>query len=149
MRWGLIPSWAKDIKTINARAGEVETKPAFREAFQRRRCLVARNLDRCAGAPADAKSPGSGPASQQKHHNDDQQHQAEASAIVMVRRAVIKTTTAEQKKQNNQKNDDPHRVSPVEAARNASFGCLVLTPADAQSPKKGSATGGAWRFRAY
>ena len=44
MRWGLIPYWAKDIKigfsTINARAEEVDTKPAFREAFQRRRCLV-------------------------------------------------------------------------------------------------------------
>jgi putative SOS response-associated peptidase YedK len=44
MRWGLIPYWAKDIKigfsTINARADEVDTKPAFREAFQRRRCLV-------------------------------------------------------------------------------------------------------------
>jgi putative SOS response-associated peptidase YedK len=41
MRWGLIPYWAKDIKigfsTINARAEEVDTKPAFREAFQRRR----------------------------------------------------------------------------------------------------------------
>src|SRR5438477_12805718 len=46
MRWGLIPYWAKDIKigfsTINARAEEVDTKPAFREAFQRRRCLVPR-----------------------------------------------------------------------------------------------------------
>jgi putative SOS response-associated peptidase YedK len=44
MRWGLIPYWAKDNKigfsTINARAEEVDTKPAFREAFQRRRCLV-------------------------------------------------------------------------------------------------------------
>src|SRR6202048_2412754 len=41
MRWGLIPYWAKDgFSTINARAEEVETKPAFREAFQRRRCLV-------------------------------------------------------------------------------------------------------------
>jgi putative SOS response-associated peptidase YedK len=44
MRWGLIPYWAKDIKigfsTINARAEEIESKPAFREAFQRRRCLV-------------------------------------------------------------------------------------------------------------
>src|SRR6202521_2159982 len=44
MRWGLIPYWAKDIKigfsTINARAEEVDTKPAFREAFQRRRCLA-------------------------------------------------------------------------------------------------------------
>ena len=44
MRWGLIPYWAKDIKigfsTINARAEEVDIKPAFRDAFQRRRCLV-------------------------------------------------------------------------------------------------------------
>jgi putative SOS response-associated peptidase YedK len=38
------PFWAKDIKigfsTINARAEEVDTKPAFREAFAQRRCLV-------------------------------------------------------------------------------------------------------------
>ena len=44
MRWDLISYWTKDIKigfsTINARAEEVDTKPAFREAFQRRRCLV-------------------------------------------------------------------------------------------------------------
>lgn len=44
LRWGLIPSWAKDTKigakTINARAETVETKPAFRAAFKRRRCLV-------------------------------------------------------------------------------------------------------------
>ena len=37
MRWGLIPYWAKDIKigflTINARAEEVDTKPALGEAF--------------------------------------------------------------------------------------------------------------------
>lgn len=43
-RWGLIPSWAKDIKisysTINARAETVAEKPAFRSAFQRRRCLI-------------------------------------------------------------------------------------------------------------
>ena len=43
-RWGLIPYWAKDIKigfsTINARAEEIDTKPAFREAFRQRRCLV-------------------------------------------------------------------------------------------------------------
>jgi putative SOS response-associated peptidase YedK len=44
MRWGLVPFWAKDIKggfaNINAKAEGIETKPAFREAFQRRRCLV-------------------------------------------------------------------------------------------------------------
>jgi putative SOS response-associated peptidase YedK len=43
-RWGLVPFWARDPKfgysTINARAEEVLTKPAFREAFKRRRCLV-------------------------------------------------------------------------------------------------------------
>jgi putative SOS response-associated peptidase YedK len=45
MRWGLVPWWAKDIKigakTINARAETVARKPAFRDAFRERRCLVA------------------------------------------------------------------------------------------------------------
>jgi SOS response associated peptidase (SRAP) len=44
MRWGLIPHWAKDIEigfsTINAQAEEVDAEPTFREAFQRRHCLV-------------------------------------------------------------------------------------------------------------
>jgi putative SOS response-associated peptidase YedK len=44
MRWGLVPYWAKDIKigfsTINAQAETIDSKPIFREAFQRRRCLV-------------------------------------------------------------------------------------------------------------
>jgi len=44
VRWGLIPSWAKDPKiasqTINARAETAAEKPAFRAAFKRRRCLV-------------------------------------------------------------------------------------------------------------
>jgi putative SOS response-associated peptidase YedK len=44
LRWGLIPSWAKDAKigysTINACADTVATKPAFRAAFKKRRCLV-------------------------------------------------------------------------------------------------------------
>src|SRR5260221_4692954 len=44
MRLGLIPYWAKDIKigfsTINAMSETVDTKPVFREAFKRRRCLV-------------------------------------------------------------------------------------------------------------
>ncbi len=44
LRWGLIPIWAKDAKigakTINARAETVATKPAFRAAFKKRRCLV-------------------------------------------------------------------------------------------------------------
>ena len=44
LRWGLIPHWAKDGKmgyaTINARAETVAFKPAYREAFRRRRCLI-------------------------------------------------------------------------------------------------------------
>jgi len=44
LRWGLVPCWAKDIKVgfanINAKAEGIENRPAFREAFQRRRCLV-------------------------------------------------------------------------------------------------------------
>jgi putative SOS response-associated peptidase YedK len=45
MRWGLIPSWAKDIKigysTFNARAEGIDTRPAFRGAWKAgRRCLV-------------------------------------------------------------------------------------------------------------
>lgn len=41
-RWGLIPHYAKDRKTIhiNARAETVDTKPAFRDSFTRRRCLI-------------------------------------------------------------------------------------------------------------
>ncbi len=44
MRWGLIPSWAKDEKIggrmINARAETVAEKPAFRAAFRARRCII-------------------------------------------------------------------------------------------------------------
>jgi putative SOS response-associated peptidase YedK len=44
MRWGLIPSWAKDPtignRMINARAETVATKPAFRAALRKRRCLI-------------------------------------------------------------------------------------------------------------
>lgn len=44
LRWGLIPGWAKDPaignRLINARAETVAGKPAFRRAFQQRRCLV-------------------------------------------------------------------------------------------------------------
>jgi putative SOS response-associated peptidase YedK len=44
LRWGLIPYWAKDIKVgfanINAKAEGIENKPAYRKAFERRRCLV-------------------------------------------------------------------------------------------------------------
>jgi putative SOS response-associated peptidase YedK len=44
MRWGLIPSWTKDESTgnalINARAETLNTRQAFRQAYQQRRCLV-------------------------------------------------------------------------------------------------------------
>ena len=44
LRWGLIPSWAKDpkigLQCINARSETVAEKPAFRDSFVRRRCLV-------------------------------------------------------------------------------------------------------------
>jgi putative SOS response-associated peptidase YedK len=44
LRWGLLPSWAKDAKSvrqpINARSETLATSPMFRDAFARRRCLV-------------------------------------------------------------------------------------------------------------
>jgi putative SOS response-associated peptidase YedK len=44
MKWGLIPSWAKDPaignRLINARGETVHEKPSFRAAFKRRRCLI-------------------------------------------------------------------------------------------------------------
>jgi putative SOS response-associated peptidase YedK len=44
VRWGLVPSWAKDVsvgnRLLNARAESLTEKPAFRKAAQSRRCLV-------------------------------------------------------------------------------------------------------------
>ena len=44
MRWGLIPGWAKDAsigaRMINAKSETCAEKPAFRQAFKSRRCLV-------------------------------------------------------------------------------------------------------------
>ncbi len=44
LRWGLIPSWAKDKKIgyrmINARGESIAQKPSFRDAFKYQRCLV-------------------------------------------------------------------------------------------------------------
>ena len=47
-RWGLIPSWVGDeseandimLKTFNARSETISSKPAFRDSFESRRCLV-------------------------------------------------------------------------------------------------------------
>jgi putative SOS response-associated peptidase YedK len=47
LHWGLIPSWAKDMnigyKTSNARSETVATKPSYRSALKRRRCLIPTN----------------------------------------------------------------------------------------------------------
>jgi len=44
MQWGLVPSWAKEatigMKLINARSETLGEKPAFRRAYQHRRCLI-------------------------------------------------------------------------------------------------------------
>lgn len=44
LKWGLVPSWAKDskvgFKMINARAETVHEKPSFRAAFKKKRCLI-------------------------------------------------------------------------------------------------------------
>lgn len=44
LRWGLVPSWAKDpsvgSRMINARSETAAAKPAFRDAFRSRRCAV-------------------------------------------------------------------------------------------------------------
>ncbi|HBE91899.1 MAG TPA: hypothetical protein DDW55_04980 [Gammaproteobacteria bacterium] len=43
-RWGLVPAWSREEKTqysmINARADTVADKPAYRQAFRQRRCLI-------------------------------------------------------------------------------------------------------------
>lgn len=75
MRWGLVPFWAKDLKIgsrmINARVETVADKPAFRSAYQSRRCLV----------PADgfyewAKIPG------RKHKQPYYIHRADGEPVV-------------------------------------------------------------------
>lgn len=47
MRWGFIPKWYKTpidgSLLINARAETIDSKPAFRNAFQKRRCLIPAN----------------------------------------------------------------------------------------------------------
>lgn len=47
LRWGLVPFWAKDMsignRMINARAETLASKPAYRDSFRRRRCIVPAN----------------------------------------------------------------------------------------------------------
>lgn len=47
LRWGLIPSWAKDpsigSRMINARSETVDVKPAFRNPLKHRRCIIPAN----------------------------------------------------------------------------------------------------------
>jgi putative SOS response-associated peptidase YedK len=63
-RWGLIPSWAKDRsianKLINARSEGIATKPAFRAALLRRRCILP--ADSFYEWQAQPARPGGGPA---------------------------------------------------------------------------------------
>jgi putative SOS response-associated peptidase YedK len=44
VRWGLVPSWAKDLsigdRMINARAEKITTSNAYKRAFERRRCII-------------------------------------------------------------------------------------------------------------
>ena len=44
LKWGLVPSWAKDAeignRMINARAETITEKPSFRDAFRKRRCII-------------------------------------------------------------------------------------------------------------
>lgn len=59
-RWGLVNPWAKDAKRaarqINARAEAVDSRPAYRQAFQSRRCVV----------PADGFYEWTGPKSKRR-----------------------------------------------------------------------------------
>lgn len=63
LRWGLVPSWAKEVaigsSLINARADTVAAKPSFRAAFRQRRCLVPADgfYEWKAGPPGKPKQP--------------------------------------------------------------------------------------------
>jgi putative SOS response-associated peptidase YedK len=70
LRWGLVPSWAKEVKIgdrmINARAETVASKPAYRRAFANKRCLIPADgfYEWKAGAAATAGASGAKPRKQ-------------------------------------------------------------------------------------
>ncbi|HEX4832364.1 MAG TPA: SOS response-associated peptidase [Trebonia sp.] len=63
LKWGLVPSWAKDsaggARLINARAETVAVKPSFRSAFAKRRCIIPADgyYEWQAGADRKSKQP--------------------------------------------------------------------------------------------
>jgi putative SOS response-associated peptidase YedK len=77
LRWGLVPSWAKDpsigSRLINARMETVAEKPSFRAAFARRRCLL----------PADGFYEWAPPAPGEKHKQPWFLAPADGSPLVM------------------------------------------------------------------
>ncbi|KUP96561.1 SOS response-associated peptidase [Thermobifida cellulosilytica] len=73
LRWGLVPSWAKDAavgyRMINARAETIAERPAFRAAFARRRCLLPADAYyewQLLHASGEAR-PGTSPATDPRH----------------------------------------------------------------------------------
>lgn len=76
-RWGLVPSWAKDVaignRMINARAETVAEKPAYRSSFATRRCLV----------PADGFYEWQAPKSPGAHKVPHYLHPADGSVLAM------------------------------------------------------------------
>ena len=93
LRWGLVPSWAKDVnigaRMINARVETVHEKPAYRRAFAKHRCLL----------PTDgfyeweqAKDPDTGKARKQPYfiHPEDQQVMALAGLYEYWRNPEVK-----------------------------------------------------------
>jgi putative SOS response-associated peptidase YedK len=74
MRWGLVPRWwsktLKDVKmaTFNARAETAETKPFFRDAFKRTRCLIPVSGYSMARHRRAASSPGTLPRGTGRRH---------------------------------------------------------------------------------
>ena len=61
VRWGLVPSWAKDPKSggrlINARAESITEKPSFRKAAAKQRCVLPANGDHEWENGPDGKQP--------------------------------------------------------------------------------------------